>query len=304
MVTTNQKDRVQEAIKAYLVNSSQNELAQKCGVSAATLSYIRRGEYMINESPISDSQFLKLMEFFKLHETEGQQTLHWNTENFTRIQNVCIVAQRDKRRALLDGFSGAGKTYALEHFYRNNRQVIYQKCTSSMKKKDLLWEIMDKLKIQTDRKGDKAFMDAIRAKLTGQAGWLIIFDECEDVPSALYKAIKEIEDFTRGVCGLVVCGMDLERKLRRLAEKGKEGFPQLKRRLFANVVKLHAVDRRAIVAVLNEMAITDRNTVNWFVQNVEDYDMLNQYLSDCLSALNGDVSKITPETLTELFKSF
>lgn len=301
------KDKVRDAINEWVQpgnnERSQNALANKAKVSAATISLIKNGsgEYLNGESPIQDQHFLLLAKFLGIHADEtAPAVLHWETANFLRIQSVCQLAQSQGRRPLIDGESGAGKTYALEYYAQNHDRVHYLKCTSSMRKKDMLHEIMSLLKISTDGlKGEKQWMDAIKHRLIGTPGQLIILDETEDIPVGLWKAIKEIEDFTRGICGLVVAGLDLEAKLKLLADKKKPGFRQMKRRLFPNIVKVNTVGRAQIKDVLMKMGITEKDVTEWFVRKVTDYDMLNQWLSDALKVAGNE--PITVQLLDELF---
>ncbi len=228
--------------------------------------------------------------------------MFFKTKNFDRSQSLCELAQKSARRGILEGDSGHGKTFSLEHYFRSNTKVIYIRCTSSMKTIDMLIRIAKSLWIELpDKPKEHALMQLIESKLTGEPGWLIIFDETEDLPVRLWFAIKEIEDFTRGKCGLIVSGLGIKDKITKLAAKGKPGFPQIKRRLFANIVSLQPITAAEVRQLCKSNGLTNPDALGWFAQNVGDYDMLNQYLSDLVSAYDGDIAGLDGKQVAEFF---
>ncbi|TAE62453.1 MAG: ATP-binding protein [Bacteroidetes bacterium] len=292
-----QKEQITAAVNEWIDTNnpdrSGQKLSEKAGINISYISNIKNGSYFIGATPIKDEYFIKIAVAmgFKIEETE----LHFETENFKLVQNVCKSAQQKRKIVLLDSEeSGLGKTYGLEHYATYNDKVLYIKCTSSMGAKDLLDEIIYKLSIKDAPKGAKAKIDAIRDKVLSTPGYLIIIDEAEDIKISLYKILKEIIDFTYMKCALVVSGMSLTNKIERLARKERPGFPQLKRRLFANQAKLRMITNKEKADICQAYNISAKSAIQWFQKQVHDYQMFAEYIKDVL-----DFVKKHPQTVVD-----
>jgi hypothetical protein len=307
----NKQNLAQAMIKWMDVNPTErsgNKLADKAGTSSANISFIRNGKLDI----ASDEIYHKVAAVigFKFEANTG--IIHWETDNFNKIQSVCRSAQANRKIVLLDSdLSGVGKTYSLEYYaMQNPDKTLYIKCKHSMGKKDLLSEILRKLGIREDIKGDSAKIDAIREKVTTSPGWLIIIDEAEDLKLTLFKLLKEIIDFIYNRCALIVSGMGLVYKINRNAlpritndvvKQPKEGWPQLRRRLFPTQVKVGGIAKKEMVNILETVEITDKNAQTWFIKHVYDFQMFVQYVSDALKVSQRENLPITAEFLNDLF---
>ena len=196
MLSLEKKDKVTQALNAWLDPKNPHKtgtfLKKVTGVNDTFISFIKKGQHEQKGYAIADAHYYKLAKEIGL---ELDEKFHWQTENFTTIQQACMIAQRNQRRMILDAPVRQGKTFALEFYARHNEKVLYIKCRKSMKTKDLLTKIASRLNMNLEGiKGEMALMDAVMDKLTGENGWLIILDECEKKQNSLYDAIKEIED--------------------------------------------------------------------------------------------------------------
>jgi hypothetical protein len=173
--------------------------------------------------------------------------------------------------------------------------------------KDLLNEILYKLQIKDKLVGNNAKINAIKTKVVHSPGYLIIIDEAEDVKIGIYKLIKEIIDFTYTKVGVVVSGMRLIDKIELLAYKGRQGFPQLKRRLFTNKARVQQIARTEIVDICAKHGIVNVSAHKWFENNVKDFQMLSEYIKDSLSIAKKDglqVRSINGDFMNENFNLF
>lgn len=302
------KEQITKSVNEWIDENnperSGKKLADKSGVNMAYVSQIRNGKYEHNGSVIKDYTFIKIAEAIGFLLPDF--ALHFETEAFKLLQRVCEKAQNGHKIVTLDSLeSGAGKTYGLEWYKNNADKVAYAKCTSTMGAKDLLDEILLRLGYSSKDfpKSTKAKMDMIREVVTKSKGWLLIIDECDDIKMGLFKLIKEIIDFTRTKCGLIVCGMGVVAKINRLAEKRREGFPQLKRRLLANKVMMPSVSKTNMEILLKESGITNSSAIKWFQDNVEDMQMLAEYIKDALEVAKRENVTIDKDFLNSLFKS-
>lgn len=300
-----EKEAVTLQVQEYLHRGDNNlkTLERISGVGHATLSLLSRGIHVNGKSPIGDVHYRKLINCLQMPISGGQKR-HYNIPATDLMYRVCKKSQGTTDRMLLDGPTGASKTYTLESYFAQNEKVVYIKCTSSMSKKDMLLEILKVLGVRFEGKGEKAMMDSIRDRVTSQPGWLIIIDEAEDVKSALYKAIKEIDDFTLGRCGLVVAGADLAHKINGLAERNKVGFPQLRSRLFPNLVKVPAITRHDVKECAKSIGIADKAALDWLGNKITDMRMLSQYLKTIEEVMHQTGEPCTMTMLEDLFINY
>jgi hypothetical protein len=303
MLSLEKKQKVTEGLKAWIDTKNPRKTATYLrgvtGVNDTFISFIKKGTHEQNGYPLADAHYYKLAKEIGL---ELDEKLHWETDNFSTIQMALKVAQKNQRRMILDGPTRQGKTYALEYYTSKNEKVLYIKCRKSMKTKDLLFKMASRLNMNMEGiKGEMAMMDAVMEKLTGENGWLIILDECERKQNSLYDAIKEIEDFTRGIAGLAIVGAGMIRDWNRLADRQKGIFPQLRGRFFVNRLELGTMDTEEAGNRAKGAGVTDRNVLTWFNKNVRDYDMLSQYLGDLKRITADDLSKVDIQMINELF---
>lgn len=301
----NIKSKISAALNHWLdpnnPNRSMKKLGDKSGVSTSVISHIKRELFEINGSPISDAMFYKLASSIGY---SVDQELHWTTDNFNKIIQACKSAQSKKKIVLLDSeLSGLGKTYALEYYASKNDKVIYIKCVKSMSPKDMLDEILSKLSIKEAPKGIYGKLNAIRQKVTASPGWELIFDELEYLRIPSYPILKEIIDFTYGKAAIVCSGLGIVAKIEKLAKKKREGFPQLKRRIFTCITYANPISKKEMVSICNQHNIMVKTAQEWFINNVQDYQMLSEYIKDALYVSQHTSAVIDAEFLADLFKN-
>lgn len=306
MLQLEHKHEITEALKQWLDDSnparSGNKLAEKSGVSASYISSIKnkKYEYEVNGKPfsISDAHFYRLAEALGIR-FDGQ--LHWTfLDNFKRVQRACRKAQSKAIRMVIDGPTRMGKTFAQEDYAITNDYVVYVKCTQNMSSKDLLDEILAALGVHDLIRGNHNKLKMIKSMITRRKGYLIIIDEVEVVKAGIYGVIKDISDWANGKAGFIITGMDLIKKLDNLARRGKPGFPQLKGRFFGNqVLTSMSLTQSEIVAVCEHEGITNKSAQNVLAHEVENLDVLAQYVADIKEWQEKHGAKIKGEQLND-----
>lgn len=243
------KQEIAEALKGWHdpndTERSFKVLSAKTNVNTSYMSLMSRGLHETpNKSrgagtPIPDAAYYSLAEALGV---STQTDVHLPTKSYVKGYNACSYAQRTARRVLMDGDSGSGKTYLLERYAKENDKVLYVKCTSRMKGRDLIQRIIDLLGIRTDKKSDSGKISEIARKVLGVKGYLIIIDEAESVSKDIYRVIKDLEDATYRKCGMVLCGMGLKGELEAGAKRRAKLMPQLLRRFRGNVCLLESLE--------------------------------------------------------------
>ena len=305
-LTLQNKRIVTEAVVAWVDENnparSGNKLADKSGINPSYLSHIKAGKYQFKNGDrdivIKDSYFHRIADAIGLRLDD---TLHWDfIGNFKKIQRACRKAQKNAIREVIDGWTRMGKTHALEHYAATNDYVLYVKCTQNMTAKDLLEEILNSLGVHDVIRGNHAKLRAIKNIVTNRKGYLVIIDEVEVVKAGIYGILKDISDWAHRKAGFIICGMDIIRKLDKLAAAHKPGFPQLRGRFFGNqVVTASKLSQAEIIEVCEYEKITNKGAQNVLAQYVTDLDMLSQYVAD-IKTWQEQNGKITGPGVIEL----
>jgi hypothetical protein len=308
MMTSELKERITEGLKKWLSESPENRtlngLADEHSIPKLYLSLIKNGTYEVKNTGtiIKDEYFYHVAHAIGLMH-RSHTGAHWETLNFKAVVKTCRQAQGKRLRVLLQGDTGFGKTYALDHYQIHNDKVIYVKVTRSMTERNLLEAIIKKLGVRDFPKGNREKINHIRHTLAGTPGYLLIIDEAEYLRTPLYHTIKEICDFTEGKCGFIMSGYDLIKKIQRLADKGREGFPQLRRRFFPNRMLLPSrIENSEKASICVDSGITDKSAINIICQYCDDFDMLSQVVAELVALQKKENRKVKGEEVIDLFK--
>jgi DNA transposition AAA+ family ATPase len=306
MLTTEQKQMIADALKAWFDRSGDNTyrfLADQIDMNISYVSKIANGELNHGKTLFKDEYFHKIADAIG-YTLPGAGDMLIETKTFKRIQDVCRRAQAGARPILIDGDTGTGKTHALEHYAKTHEQVVYVKATTSMSPKDLLSEILSALDVKQVIKGLRQMLHKIK-DLAARRGWLIIIDEGEDLKTSIYKTIKEIYDFCQNKAGIVLAGIDLIKWL-DTKSRGKKNMPytQLNRRFKPGMVKLEYCTPEEIKALVKGYGFSDITAQKWWAEKATDMGILSNYLNDFMIGItNSDltIDQVNAADLEEYF---
>jgi DNA transposition AAA+ family ATPase len=310
-LTLEQKREVTQAVLSWIDETnparSGAKLAEKAGINAAYLSQIKAGKYRIemrNEGKaveIKDSYFQRIADAIGM---SLDNSLHWDfIDNFKRVTRACRKAQKTVIRMVIDTTTGMGKTHALEHYAATNDYVLYVKCTRNMGSKDLLDEILIALGVHDNIRGNHSKLKTIRNIITNRKGYAMIFDEVEQVKPGIYDILKDVADWSHNKAAVIISGMGIIQKFDKLANNGKPGFPQLRRRFFGHRVMLNnKLSHEEIIEVCEYEKIANKGAQNLLAQYVTDLDMLAQYVRDMKEWQESNGKKITAPEAAELLE--
>jgi len=331
------KEQVTKALKNSKL--SQAEISRKTGVNKSYVSKIKNGTYHneyktkgeIKTSYIPDDVFLKLAGVLGVHFSENEaknisksnedtfDKWHWETNAYFSITARCKDAQIRKRRVIIQGQTGIGKTYSLQK-YAKNPHVIYAKATASMSANDFVTEILEAFGL-TNFKGNlrkkvKAIQEFI--SLNTEINYLLIVDELENVRKNIFKTVKEVADFCENKCGVVLCGIDLDDQLYAKSQKNQTPYMQLHRRFRGNRLILHSItkgledtpeilaEQDEIKMILDGFGISNPMIIRWFKAKINDFDTLNLYLNDVVTAFDTkgmNIEMLSVSILNQFFQT-
>ena len=271
---------------------SQNQLVHKLEIDKGYVSKIVNGKW--TETAPSKAVWSVLARFFDM-------SAHIDSENYLNITAACKMFQEQARNGCIDGYTGAGKSYALDRYERMNKGVYLIRTQSYMNKADLLHVISDKLGVpQHTHTSYFKYKYIINKIKSSPYPVLLIFDEIEYLKPYLWHDIKALMDELKQVCGIVISGIFME-DLEAWAKKEKKGMPQFLRRIKHSRVIMSAVSKEDEKSICAQNDIVDREVIAWLYKHADNYETLVMYVTD-LARLQQAGNNITIELCAQLFQ--
>jgi len=281
---------------------SQNDFAKKCGVNAAYLVAMRKGEYFVNAGndktvEIADRHFEKIAEFIGI----SLRKSYWETKPTEQLMEAMAILEDSKTYGYTNtiiGDTGCGKSYALELFAKKHPADVFVITVSQLDNiGDLLDKVVDLLKIVPGKTKSKKLKDIVKKlrdmKLEGFTP-MLVFDECEYMKQPALCAMKELYDNLNKYCSIVLVGhYQLITNIEKLRKKSKDGIPQLYRRIKFGIRYLPNIDRKFKPFIED---LEDKQLRRFLSENCENYGELHDVLVPAMREADR-----TGEFLTESF---
>ena len=207
-----QSERTPKPIADFLAEAARRGLsdaqcAEAIGMSATTISRVRRGIYEGDLAAVADKAALALRLW---HERGNKQRFLVETSIATKLFTACDFALNRQTPVVITGESQIGKTTAFEEYARRSDAIVrYVRMPASANLPLFLEELADALGVAS-RPGERR--RRILAALNDRT--LLIIDEVHELAHTasreqakrICEVIRECYDRTR--CGLVLCGTD------------------------------------------------------------------------------------------------
>ena len=251
------KNELQEEVRELVITHleqkkiSQNKLAETIGVSNGTISNI------VNEAweRLNESMLLKIRSFFN--------TKDWTiieTHNFLTVKNACNEAREFKKMISVIGYSGAGKTTALQHYYQKNANTYLVTCGRAMRTKQLLSEILKSLGVNY-LASDYEMVRMIIDELNKKESPLLIIDEASKLSANALMYLQDIWDGIEDNGGIVIAGVEyLINNIKKGAEKNKMGMPEFYGRV-SKWIYLQLPEKKEVEAICINNGLTDKDLI-------------------------------------------
>lgn len=248
------QQEVRELVSTHLSQKkvSQNKLAEMMGISPATLSNV------LNElwERINESMLLKIKSYFK-----SKSWTLIETSNFLTIQEKCNEARERKMMIGIIGYTGAGKTTALNHYFENNANTFLVTCGRTMRTKQFLGEILRSMGINFIA-SDYEMVRAIIDELNRLNNPLLIIDEASKLSPNALMYIQDIWDGIESNGGLILAGVEyLLLNIKKGAERNKIGMPEFYGRV-AQWQYLDKPSRKEIDAICTNNGVESKSDIS------------------------------------------
>lgn len=225
-----QKQRIVEAINTEMnaTNASQNKWAAKHGIGRSSMTNIMNSN---NWDKVGKTTWTKL---HAMVQHILQKPKLYPTTNSKDIKKLCALAQTDHRVMAVTGYTGAGKTTALEQYASNHENAHYLVCRSTFGVKDLVIRIADVMGINAKSGRVIDIEQAIIDTLLNSPKSLLILDSVSKLRKA--AALQFIGDLCEAIehkAGIVLAGTEFfEDHMRKMVRRNKLGFREFNRRIY------------------------------------------------------------------------
>lgn len=243
-----------EQIRKYMKNSgrSQTATAKEIGISGATLSLFLKGRYTGDNEEIADSieQFLFINH--KRDTLARKPEICLELHNTGQILEKVYIAQVTGDILLIYGDAGCGKTTALQHYKRNNKNVIYIEADVT---NNSYRSVLSMIAEETGENGNgstAALMRRLTGRLKGTAALLII-DEAQHLAPKAFDAIRALND--KAGIGIVYSGNPSIKK--RMYGCRQDDYDQVYSRIGYHCPLYNHYSQREIQAVFSSRKLNE-----------------------------------------------
>lgn len=294
---------IPNAINRYLEEkeTSQAQLCKNADVGVAYLSHILQGKLHIGQTEIKDKYYLAFCKAID-YKLTLETWRHFNTVNFMLMINELKKAREKKERLVLDGDTGAGKSYACAKYkqvYPNNTYVVT--CSAIENSKEFTINIAETVGVETHGTAGTIIKRVVKELLKKDDAILII-DEAEHIgkKSGYINVIKSIADMLEGKVSVVLVGMGIADILKRGFDRNKQNFRQTARR-FAKREKCTDNISEDVINICQELGIKNKPAQNWLANRMRNFGELKALLVDAIDEATKIKQPVTVKLLNTLY---
>jgi len=235
---------VKEEFFAYLESRgiSQNEAARSIGYSASVLSALRQDKYKGN----SEEAWGRIADWLERERARFSLlgTPIVETSVLKRIMSACDIALEEKDIAVVVGYAGNGKTFALEEYVKRHPGAVFYLAAAKYTSQHVLTlRLAETLGLSL--KGNAADITARIIAYLASRDALVIVDQADDLSDSALEYLRQVV-FDDGRTGLVLAGLP---KLAGQIQNARNDHDQLLSRvgLYVRLPPVELDDMRKIV---------------------------------------------------------
>lgn len=260
-MTNEQKQLIAKEVKYLLTLTSQNKLANKAGVSGATINHIVNGKWEL----IKSEMWQKVMVKLKIE-------LNWNTAQTSNLEYIHKHVLMAKLQAMSFGIAdkaGAGKSETYKLFAKTYPNVIYIECMTFWKQKSFSKALVTACGLDdfgTTEEIIEKFIDHVSALKEP----IVILDQVDKLKDT---SLDLFIDFFNNLsnCGFVLSGTPaLEKRFRRGVNNDKSGYHECWSRLGRKWLKLNPATIQDVAKICHANGVDDQDRIEAIYDNCED----------------------------------
>jgi DNA transposition AAA+ family ATPase len=248
-----EKYEIAKEVKWQAEKTSQNIVAGKAQVSAATISQIVSG----NWSHIADRMFRKVQRNLRID-------LNWKTaltDNLNEVYYYCEKAQKESISLCISDHAGRGKTNGYRFYDRRNKEVLHLECETSWTKKTFVRAML--LAIGSTYEGTtEQMLQALDRKLRDLENPLLILDQADKLKDPQLDLFMDMYNAHKGYLGIILSGVKaLEKRIEKGRRRDKIGYAEIHSRFGGNYISLDPIRLKDVKLICEANGVDDEEQV-------------------------------------------
>ena len=274
-MTYEQKNEILKLIEVEKERlGSYSAVAKKCGVSDATISYIRKGTYTAQ----GDDAMIAIGAALGW----SQATASWNVVETQDMRRIWTVLNDSKEQSLFIAISehaGGGKSTSTKAFAREfSSKAVFRLECREWGRKQFIDALCKCLGLPTQNHYDTALesvTDYLKAHQKRKP--LIIIDEADKLKPAALRTLIPLYNECEGVVGVTICGTEnLEKEIKAGVRFNRKGFDEIDSRFGRKYVKLEGANESDVTKICNANGITDAATCKKIFEESDPLSILGK----------------------------
>lgn len=239
MKTVN-RELIQHQLTDIASRLSQAKLANKAGVSAATINHMINGKWEL----IKEEMWRRVLVNLKL-ESDWQ---HAPTNNFKIITGLLTAAQSGSMSLAISYREGHGKSHAYKSYERANENVLYVECKNYWTKRTYVQALLRAAGLNSAGTVGELIEDFV-AHVQQLHKPLIIIDQADKLKDPQLDLFMDFYNDLEGHCAFILSGVPaLEKRILRGVQRDKVGYREMYSRLGRKFISL---DKTSLTDVAN-----------------------------------------------------
>lgn len=281
--THEQKTKIiPDALSRYLQEKGicVAEFAKKSKVTRNYVDVILMGGLKFQNTVISDRYYQNICDFIGLT-IENEVWKHFDTDNYAIVTGAIDNARKRKRRIIIDGDTGSGKSYACHAYKKAVPQGTYIVTFSgSGNPRELVKNIAEVVGVDAIGTAGTIINNIVQELTKKDYNTVLVIDECEHIQEkpGYINHIKSLADGLEGKCGFVLCGMDInylmETKYNYKKQNYRQTYSRFSKRVFCTENIYEDINR-----ICEELKLSP-SVCTWLKNNAKDFRVLREMVED------------------------
>ena len=252
-----QKDRIVKAMvsKIETLGISQNQASKMMGVSAATITNIKKGKW----DNITDA-------WHKVQQWVGFD--EWQIVETANIKGMMMTFSHAQKQSITKALSyrqGSGKTCGAKHYTGRTKNAFYLECEPHYTKKVFLQKLSKKMGL-TLHSSISEMVDAIIDRLNTLEKPLIVLDEFDQLSERVLPFFKTF--YNKTTCGFVLIGGEhFPKRILKGVRLAKQSYCEIYSRLGAEFLPLHQINSQMIKAICEANGVYEKLQINEIIKH-------------------------------------
>ena len=256
-MTEIQKQDVLNAIEREISNiGSANKCANKCGVSPALVSQVRKGEWKL----VSDAMWMKLA---------GKLGVSWSgwqiaeTANYKMMQKVLTDAKEERLFVPVSYPAGSGKTVGINGWLSSHKGYHYVIRCREWTRSEFITQLIRQIGLEPPKRQktiDQLAQVAIdRFTEIKQYAPMLILDQANSLKPSALKFLIHLYNALEDEMSVVIAGTEnLEKEITRGVKYDKDGYDEIDSRFGRNYIHLLGASGSDVAKICQANGLTDK----------------------------------------------